>query len=335
MAISEQNDLPERFGPMTVKELRQSLRRTSFVYPFICIHIFATIAIYAEFQLNIGAGSGVPAVMAWDPDKVGPFWWVAMTVCGVLMPLAGFFLMPQEIEEGNHELLLLTELNRWQVVLGKFLMLWGLSALTFTSLLPYVIIRYFIGGIEWGSELAAAGSVLAAAAVIAAGSIAASGFSSLAAKLGVFVLFMFSALGGGGAGLIGGSMSLGMSATNKWAFLGSLYYHVSVLIVVLCYCVLGLLVARSRLRLALMNFELKPSSVLLIITGLSPFIVGMVAAFTCGFGSIAGVLLLTYLAWNSDRTPKAPNWMPPPPPNIPLPITSYPPAPDPQVGTAP
>ena len=33
---------------------------------------------------------------------------------------------------------------------------------------------------------------LAAAAVIAAGSIAASGFSSLAAKLGVFVLFMFS-----------------------------------------------------------------------------------------------------------------------------------------------
>ena len=335
MAISEQNDLPELFGPMTVKELRQSLRRTSFVYPFICIHIFATIAIYAEFQLNIGAGSGIPAVLAWDPDKVGPFWWVAMTVCGLLMPLAGFFLMPQEIEEGNHELLLLTELNRWQVVLGKFLMLWGLSALTFTSLLPYVIIRYFIGGIEWGSELAAAGSVLAAAAVIAAGSIAASGFSSLAAKLGVFVLFMFSALGGGGAGLIGGSMSLGMSATNKWAFLGNLYYHVSVLIVVLCYCVLGLLVARSRLRLALMNFELKPSSVLLIITGLSPFIVGMVAAFTCGFGSIAGVLLLTYLAWNSDRTPKAPNWMPPPPPNIPPPLTSYPPAPDPQVGTAP
>ncbi len=68
---------------MTVKELRQSLRRTSFVFPFICIHIFATIAIYAEFQLNIGSGSGIPAVLAWDPDKVGPFWWVAMTVCGI------------------------------------------------------------------------------------------------------------------------------------------------------------------------------------------------------------------------------------------------------------
>lgn len=335
MAISEQNDLPERFGPMTVKELRQSLRRTSFIYPFICIHIFATIAIYAEFQLGVGAGSGVPAVLAWDPEKVGPFWWVAMTVCGLIMPLAGFFLMPQEIEEGNHELLLLTALSRWQVVAGKFLMLWGLSALTFTSLLPYMIIRYFIGGIEWGSELAAAGSVLAAAAVVAAGSIAASGFASLAAKLGVFVLYIFSALGGGGAGMIGGGITLGMSSTSKWSWLGSSFYHFSALTVVLCYCVIGLLVARSRLRLALMNFELKPSSVLLIIMGLAPFIVGMVAAFTCGFGSIAGVMLLTYLAWNSDRTPKAPKWLPPPPPNIPRPVTSSPPAPDPKAETVP
>lgn len=317
MAISEQHDIPERFGPMTVKELRQSLRRTSFVYPFICIHIFATIAIYAEFQLNISAGSGISAVLAWDPNKVGPFWWVAMTVCGMLMPLAGFFLMPQEIDEGNHELLLLTELNRWKVVLGKFLTLWGLCALTFTSLLPYMIIRYFIGGIEWGSELAAVGSVLAVAAVIAAGSIAASSFTTLAAKLGVFVLFMFSVLGGGGAGLIGGSMTLGMSATSKWSWLGNIFYHLSVIVVVSCFCVIGLLLARSRLRLALMRFELKPTSVLLIIIGLAPFIVGMVAAFTCGFGSLAGVLLLTYLAWNSDRTPKAPKWMPPPPPNIP------------------
>jgi hypothetical protein len=57
-------------------------------------------------------------------------------------------------------------------------------------------------------------------------------------------------------------------------------------------------------------------------------------SIACGFGSIAGVLLLTYLAWNSDRTPKAPKWMPPPPPNIPEPvvpglITASPPTPAP------
>ncbi|QTN31603.1 hypothetical protein HZ994_04440 [Akkermansiaceae bacterium] len=321
MATSEHSDLPERFGPMTIKELRQSLRRTSFVYPFICIHIFATLAIYAEFQLGVGhGGGGVKAVFAWDPDDVSPFWWVAMAVCGVLMPMAGFFLMPQETEEGNHELLLLTTLSRWQVVSGKFIMLWGLSALTFTSLLPYIIIRYFIGGIEWFQELASAASVIGLAAVVAAGAIAASGFGNLAARLGVFALYAFSALAGGGAGMIGGAVTLNMSKTSGYAWLGNLFYHISALCVVACYAVIGLLVARSRLRLATMNFELKPSAVLLIILGLAPFIIGMAAAFTCGFGSLAGVLLLTYLAWNSDLTPKAPKWMPPPPPNVPPPM---------------
>lgn len=307
---------------MTVKELRQSLRRTSFVYPFVCIHIFATIAIFSEFQLGLGSRSGgMVAVFAWNPEQVGPFWWVALAVCSVLMPMAGFFLMPQEIEEGNHELLLLTKLTRWQIVFGKFIMLWGLSALTFTSLLPYIIIRYFIGGVEWFHELASAGTVICLAAVVSAGAISASGFGNLASRLGVFALFAFSALGGGGAGMIGGGMTLNMSAKTGYAWLGNLFYHFSVICVVICYCIIGMLVARSRLRLATMNFELKPSAVLLIILGLAPFIIGMAAAFTCGFGSLVGVLLLTYLAWNSDVTPKAPKWLPPPPPNVPPPLS--------------
>lgn len=306
---------------MTIKELRQSMRRTSFVYPFICIHLLATVAIYAEFTMAIGhASSSRPAVFLWKSNEIGPFWWVAMSVCGVLMPLAGFFLMPQEIEEGNHELLLMTKLSRWQIVSGKFLMLWGLSLLTFTSLIPYVVIRYFLGGIEWFGELANGGTVIAVAGILSAGTIAASGFKTLASKLGVFLLFLFSAVAGGSAGMLGGGMSLGIAANTKWAVASNLFYHFSALCVVACYAVLGMLIARSRLRLATMNFELKPSSILLIIVGLTPFIVGMVAALTCGFGSIAGLILLTYLAWNSDVTPKAPKWMPAPPPNIPPPL---------------
>ncbi len=242
-----------------------------------------------------------------------------MAICGLLMPLAGLFLMHQEIDEGNHEMLLLTKLSRWQIVFGKFMTLWGLSALTFTSLLPYIIIRYFIGGIEWFHELANAGSVLSAAAVMSAAAIAASGFKHLGAKLGVFCLFIFSAGAGGGVSMIGGAVWMNMATTSKWAIPSTIFYHLCVLLTVACYSLLGMLVARSRLRLATMNFELKPSSVILIIIGLAPFIIGMVAAVTCGFGSIAGTLLLTFLAWNSDVTPKAPKWLPPPPPNIPSP----------------
>jgi hypothetical protein len=85
-----------------------------------------------------------------------------------------------------------------------------------------------------------------------------------------------------------------------------------------------------------MNFEIKPSSLLIIIIGLAPFIVGMVAAFTCGFGSIAGTILLTFLAWNSDRTPKAPKWMIAPKANIPPVLSpSSPPSSTPIVATEP
>ncbi len=302
---------------MTVKELRQSLRRTSFTYPFIGIHVLATIAIYAEFQTGSLSNSGPAAVLLWNAGQVGPFWWVAMAVCGILMPLAGLLLMSQEVEEGNHELLLLTRLSRWQVVLGKILTLWGLSVLTFTSLLPYVVIRYFIGGIEWAHELANAGTVVSVAAVLSAGTLAASGFKNHATRLGVFVLFLFAAGAGGGLGMIGGAMALSMSATTSYAILGSAFYHFSVICTVACYSLIGLLVARSRLRLATLSFELKPASTLLTMLGLAPFVVGMIAACTCGFGSIIGTFIITFIAWTSDQTPKAPKWHQAPPPNIP------------------
>lgn len=310
---------------MQVKELRQSLRRSSFVYPFVCIHLFAIVAIFYEFKFEISSGGSKAAIFAWDPDYIGPFWWVTMIVCGILMPMAGLFLMPQEIDEGNHEILLLTRLNRWQIVFGKFLTLWLLSALTLTSLLPYVIIRYFIGGIEWFNEMANTGTVICVAAIMASISIAASGFSNLAAKLGIFCLMVFSVTTAGPISMIGGIISINAAKTSThWSLLAACFYHFSALIVVTSYVILGLLVARSRLRLATMNFEIKPSSLLIIIIGLAPFIVGMVAAFTCFFGSLLGTVLLTFLAWNADQTAKAPKWMPAPKPNVP---PAIPPAP--------
>lgn len=306
---------------MQVKELRQSLRRSSFVYPFVCIHLFAVVAIFFEFELEISSGGTKAAVFYWNPDYIGPFWWVTMIICGLLMPLAGLFLMPQEIEEGNHEMLLLTNLNRWQIVFGKFLTLWLLSLLTLTSLLPYIIIRYFIGGIEWFNEIANTGTVISAAAMMSALAIAASGFPSLAARLGIFCVMIFSAVGGGGISMVGGIICMSAAeGSSTWAIPAILFYHLCAIIVVVCYVLLGLLVARSRLRLATMSFEIKPSSLLIIIIGLAPFIVGMIALFTCFFGSIVGMLLLTYLAWNSDKTPKAPKWMVAPKANIPPPL---------------
>ncbi|MEY3394877.1 MAG: hypothetical protein RL346_1113 [Verrucomicrobiota bacterium] len=318
---------------MLAKELRQNLRRYSFIYPFLCIHLFAIAAIFFEFKFEISSGGSTPAIFFWDPDHIGPFWWVAMVVIGFLMPLAGFMLMPQEIEEGNHEILLLTQINRWQIVFGKFMTLWMLCLLTLTSLLPYIIIRYFIGGVEWLNETANAATVVSVSAIICSVSIAASGYPNIGSKLGVLLLMLFSSATGGGIGMIGGAIWMEASKTSRWSWIAMVFYHFSAVIMVAGYVILGLLVARSRLRLAILSFEIKPSSLLLIIIGLAPFIVGMVAAFTCGFGSILGVVLLTFLAWHSDRTPKAAKWMSPPRSNIPVAIPGgiSPPLPAPQV----
>ncbi len=321
MVSNSYTDLTDRIGPVLVKELRQNLRRHSFIYPFLCIHLFAIAAIFIEFELEISSGGKTAAMFFWHPDSIGPFWWVSMAVVGILMPLSGFFLMPQEIEEGNHEILLLTHINRWQIVFGKFMTLWMLCLLTLTSLLPYIIIRYFIGGVEWINELANAATVISISAILSSISIAASGYPNMGSKLGVFLLMVFSAITGGGISMVGGAMWMDISKTSDWAPVSIAFYHLCAVVMVAAYVILGLLVARSRLRLAILNFEIKPSSLLLIIIGLALFIVGMVAAFTCGFGSILGVVLLTFLAWHSDRTPNAPKWMTPPKANIPQTLT--------------
>jgi len=188
---------------MTAKELRQSLRRGSFVYPFLGIQFLAVGAMAAEFQMGHAAVSSEYEGMLnlWLLWSSGPFWMVVSAICLFLMPLSGVILMGQELEEGNHELLLLTKLDRWKIVFGKFITLWGLCALTFISLLPYVVVRYMVGGIEWWHEAACATTILGGSAMISAGAIGASAFQGIGGRVGVLFLFLASMAAGAAAPL--------------------------------------------------------------------------------------------------------------------------------------
>lgn len=306
------HDLPERFDPMTVKELRQSLRRGSFVYPFLAIHFFAVAAMAVEFQISPSSA---------DPDLAGmlnpyllwssgPFWALVAVICLFVMPLGGIALMRQELEEGNHELLLLTKLSRWKVVFGKFLTLWGLSALTFVSLLPYVVVRYLVGGIEWWHEAACASTIIGGAALMCAGVIGASAFQGLGARIGILALFLASMAAGCAVPLAGSAM-----VTKGCGVL----YHIHAVAAVISYSAIGLALARSRLRLVVHAYEVKPSGMLIGLLIFAPFVIAMATAFTVGFAGLLGLLGMAVVAWRSDITPKAPKWMPPPPPNLPPP----------------
>ena len=295
---------------MTAKELRQSLRRGSFVYPFLAIQLFAVVAMAVEFQLGHAAESTPYAGMLnlWLLGTSGPFWMVVAAICLVVMPLGGVILMGQELEEGNHELLLLTKLDRWKVVSGKFITLWGLCALTFVSLLPYVVVRYMVGGIEWWHEAACAGTVLGGSAMISAGAIGASAFKRIGARVAVLMLFFLSMLAGCAAPLFGiGAQTSGCG----WL------YHITALTAVIAYTLVGLALARSRLRLSVLAYEMNPSGMILGLMVFAPFVLGLVTAVTVGWGGALGLVGLAIIAVRMDLTPKAPKWMPPPLPNVP------------------
>lgn len=295
---------------MTTKELRQNMRRGSFVIPFLLIQVMAIVATVIEFQrgevLRMSEGVGMLNIaLLW---LSGPFWAVVGVVCLIVMPLGGIVLMGQELEEGNHELLLLTKLSRWKIVIGKFITLWGLCALTFVSLLPYVVVRYALGQVEWWYEMACSLTVLGGSAMICAGVIGASAFKSIASRVTILVLFLMSMFAGVGIPLAASALT-----THGTGIL----YHITAFSGVLCYVVTGLALARSQLRLVVLAFEVKPSGMLIAVIICMPFAIGMATAVSIGFGGALALLGMGFVAMRVDVSPKAPAWIKPPTANVP------------------
>lgn len=307
-AAAKLDPLPDRLGPVVAKELRQGMRRTSFVAPFLGVQALAAMATWLEFQ----TGASGYGDKAWFMNlhmlfSAGPFWLVCASVCMVLMPLAGLQLMTGELDAGNHELLHMAGVSRWEIVRGKFFVIWGLCALTLASLLPYIVVRYFVGGIEWPREAACAATVLGGAALMAAGAIGASSFRHGAARIGVLVLFLTSSLISGSIAMVA-SIALG-------AFTGWPAYHLNAALVVACMVIIGLGLARARLRIDHMPYEAHHSTVLLIALVALPFLTIVATLMTCALGVIAHVFA-ALVALRRDRPyAHAPgtNALPPPP----------------------
>ena len=328
-------DLPERLGPMTVKELRQGLRRGMFVYPFLGIHLLAVMAMAAEFQMaeveTYTEYAGIMNLFLFIPGTPwfsGPFWGVAGAVCMVLMPLGGLALMGQELDEGNHELLLMTPLSRWRVVRGKFLALWVLCLLTFVSLLPYMIVRYLNGGMDTWRNIAMAITVVLFSATMAAGAIGASSFTGIGGRIAVLCLFAGS--------MLACLLMVGAAAAGQTGGAG-VVYSLNVLTVVFCYVILGLALARSRIRLVVHHYEVTPSWMIIGLLLFTPLVVGLATVVTFFHAGGLGLLGMGLVGWFADVSPKAPKWVQAPSPNIPqraTPYTGAPPPPLPRGGVA-
>ncbi len=152
-------DFPARFSPMLVKELRQGMRTNLFAVAFILLQ---TVMI-----LSLLAGIADPG----SPASSGFFWFFIVVTLIVVQPLRGFNALSSEYSLNTMDLIQLTRLDAWRITLGKWTALNAQTLLFLTGVLPYLVMRYFLGNVNFVVDLAALlflglGSALASAITI-------------------------------------------------------------------------------------------------------------------------------------------------------------------------
>jgi hypothetical protein len=137
----EITDFSDRLSPMLVKELRQGLRSKYFVGIYLLLHaalVFTTLPALIQGQ---------------DADFLILFWVCAGAAICVLLPLSGFNAVHSERRENTLDTLVLTNLTSWRIVAGKWASIAARILLLSVTLLPYIVLRYFGGGVDLILEL--------------------------------------------------------------------------------------------------------------------------------------------------------------------------------------
>lgn len=132
--------------PVAVRECRRLLRSPLVVTAFLGLHGVALIAVMLEsggVALWVAGGGGSL------PPMEGLLAAVNTVIFGGLLPLAHVSSLQSELGRGrNAELLVMAGLDPWQIVGGRVLAATGVGALLLVSVLPYWMLRYFLGGFD-------------------------------------------------------------------------------------------------------------------------------------------------------------------------------------------
>jgi ABC-type transport system involved in multi-copper enzyme maturation permease subunit len=139
------DEFSDRISPMLVKELRQGLRAKTFVIVFLALQALLAVVLLSA----IGASSS---------DSAGQrvsniiFFFFSLAVL-IVQPLRGIGALHNEIKGNTIDLMVLTRLGAWRIVLGKWVSIVSQSALLLTAIAPYLILRYFFGRMNLFAEL--------------------------------------------------------------------------------------------------------------------------------------------------------------------------------------
>jgi len=165
------DDFPHWLPPMLVRELRQGVQSGFFTWTFIGIQaaMFVLMA-WGVTAIGVDSSMGFFIVSAFFFF----FWLIMAGVVGVVLPLQGIMAVSGERLGNNLDLIRLSRLSATRIIVGKWLAIVAQGLLMATALLPYLVLRYFFGGVNVLGELEAFGWIMAVSLAVAAAAIAAS-----------------------------------------------------------------------------------------------------------------------------------------------------------------
>lgn len=145
MSLIHLTDFPDKLSPMLVKELRQGLRARGFTMLFLTFQ-----GLLAFILLTASAAS--------ESDSAGTFAsGVIFTMFAgaalLVQPMRGVNALSAEITGNTIEMMALTRLSAWRIVFGKWIAIVSQTALILITIIPYLILRYFFGGMVLLGEM--------------------------------------------------------------------------------------------------------------------------------------------------------------------------------------
>lgn len=202
------SDFADRLSPMLVKELRQGMRSRVFVFSFLCLQ--GAMIFLAIIGLLLSSSNQ-------NASGVGVFFWIIVGVPLLLiLPLNGLNAIGSERKANTLELIFLTPLTARRIVVGKWLAIVAQMGLLVCAVLPYLMLRYFLGSVNLGRELLTLACLTLGSALLSAVTV---GFSPLATRIvrtiisiGLIPLLLMSEI----LLQIGGLTSIGGSPVWDW-----------------------------------------------------------------------------------------------------------------------
>jgi hypothetical protein len=216
-------DFPDRLSPMLVKELRQGMRTKSFVGVFLALQIILGIIL-----LSAGAAAASDDAGETISNIIFIFFSIAVLI---IQPMRGITALSSEVKGNTIDMMVLTRLSAWRIVTGKWASIVSQSALLLVTIIPYLILRYFFGGMNLIGEIVFLAVLFLSSAALTAVTVGLSASPSVILRallpmvglpFGVFSLLIGLMSGG-----LGGSISTFFSlATDESRIFTSIYLAV-------------------------------------------------------------------------------------------------------------